>query len=92
METCATDSLKKVKILNWFDSFRGMVLREKQKNVIMTDSRILMSVPEASRALGIGVRTLREFIARRRIKSVRIGRRVLLRKQDLEKFVEGRVV
>jgi len=30
METCATDSLKKVKILNWFDSFRGMVLREEK--------------------------------------------------------------
>ncbi|MDA1069533.1 MAG: helix-turn-helix domain-containing protein [Verrucomicrobia bacterium] len=51
-----------------------------------------MSVPEAAQFLGIGCRTLRELIARQEIRHVRIGRRVLIRKQDCEAFMEENIV
>jgi excisionase family DNA binding protein len=50
-----------------------------------------MSVKEASFYLGISERKLRESIARHDVKHVRFGSRIILRKQDLDSFIEGMV-
>jgi excisionase family DNA binding protein len=50
-----------------------------------------MSVKEASFFLGISERKLRESIARRDVKCVRFGSRIILRKQDIDSWLEGMV-
>jgi excisionase family DNA binding protein len=50
-----------------------------------------MSVKEASFYLGISERKLRESIARRDIRHVRFGSRIILRKQDIDSWLEGMV-
>lgn len=48
-----------------------------------------MSVEEASLYIGIAKRSLREKIANREIKHVRIGRRIILRRVDLDAYLES---
>ena len=48
-----------------------------------------MNVPEAANYMRIGVRTIRELIATRQLKSVRIGRRVILRRVDIDDYMEN---
>lgn len=49
--------------------------------------KALKSVVEAAQLLGISPWTLRSYIRLGRIRPVRIGRRVLLREEDLERFI-----
>lgn len=49
-----------------------------------------MAVAEAAIYMGISERKLRELIAIRDIRSVRIGRRVILRRIDIDAFIETR--
>ncbi len=51
-----------------------------------------MSVKEASLYLGVSERKLRDSIARNEVKHVRFGPRVILRKVDLDSFLEGMMV
>lgn len=52
-------------------------------------ARLLLTVPEAAEALGIGVRTAWRLIERGDLPSVRVGRRSRrVRHEDLEAFVE----
>jgi excisionase family DNA binding protein len=51
----------------------------------------LKSMPEAAGLLGVSSRYLFELIRRGQIPAVRIGRRVLLREEDLRRYVEQRV-
>ena len=51
-----------------------------------------MSVKEASFYLGVSERKLRDSIARGDVRHVRFGSRIILRKQDLDLFLEGRLV
>ena len=51
-----------------------------------------MNVGEAANYLGIGVRTLRELIAKGEIRHVRIGRRVIVRSSDCDAFLEFHTV
>lgn len=51
----------------------------------------LLSIERAAQVLGISPWTVRRYIATKKIRSVRIGRRVLLEQQELERIVdEGR--
>ena len=50
-----------------------------------------MSVQEASFYLGVSVRKLRSSIANHEVRHVRFGSRIILRKQDLDAFLEGMV-
>jgi excisionase family DNA binding protein len=54
--------------------------------VEMTDNVTLISVSEAAQRLGLGMTKLRELIASGEVPSVVIGKRRLLRPQDLEAF------
>ena len=51
-----------------------------------------LNVSEASNLIGICERTLRDLIARREIRTARIGRRVILRRVDLDAFLESQTV
>ena len=44
----------------------------------------LLDLREGARVLGLSVHTLRSWISQRRITYVRLGRRVLVRSEDLE--------
>jgi len=50
--------------------------------------RELKSVEEAAGLLGISVWTVRAYVRDGRLRPVRIGRRVLLAEDELERFVE----
>ena len=51
-----------------------------------------LTVTEAAEYIGISERGLREKIALREIRVVRIGRRILLRLQDVEAWIENHIV
>jgi excisionase family DNA binding protein len=60
----------------------------------MTDDKntlpqLLVSKQEASRQLGISVRTLEKLLATKAIPARRIGRRVLLHRSVVERFARG---
>jgi excisionase family DNA binding protein len=50
--------------------------------------RVAYGLAEAAEAVGIGVTAFREIVDRREIKTFRIGRRVLIRKSDLQAYVD----
>jgi excisionase family DNA binding protein len=49
----------------------------------------LLNVQEAAVKLGISPLTMRAWIRQRRLPSVRLGRRVLLDPQDIERFIDA---
>ena len=53
-----------------------------------TEGRPYMNVPEASSYMRISERKVRELIATRELKCVRIGRRVIIRRADIDDFME----
>jgi len=52
----------------------------------------LLSLKEGAKELKLSIHTLRAWIYQKRLPCVRLGRRVLLRKQDLEELVNKSVV
>ena len=59
---------------------------------IYSHEAVYMTVREGSQYIRISERKLRDVIARNELKHVRFGSRVILRKQDLDSFLEGMVV
>lgn len=51
-----------------------------------------MNVVEASKYIGVSPRKLRELIALRMVKSVRIGKRIIMRREHLDSFLESQTV
>lgn len=49
--------------------------------------RLLVPVPEAAHALGIGRTRTWQLVYQGRLKAVRIGRRTLIPRSELERFV-----
>ena len=50
--------------------------------------RIAYRVSEAAETCGIGVTMMREIVARGEIRSFRLGRRILIRKSDLQAWID----
>jgi len=50
----------------------------------------LLSVQDAAELLSISRWTVRAYIRQGKLRPVRIGRRVLLREEEIERFVEAR--
>lgn len=50
--------------------------------------RLTVGVSEAAKLLGVSPYTIRNYIASRRLRSIRVGRRVLLPMEVLEKVME----
>src|SRR4030042_5807953 len=53
---------------------------------------VLLSKREAAAALGLGRTTLQLALRRRQIGFVRIGRRILLRAEDIDRFIKSKRV
>ena len=62
----------------------------KLERPISKSDQILYSIPEAANRLRLSKFTVRLFIARGELPIVRLGRRVLIHKDDLNKFIEER--
>ena len=58
------------------------------KSSLRTNPPKLLNVAEASKYIGISERTIRSWIADRKIKVSRLGGRVVLRLVDVDRFVE----
>lgn len=54
----------------------------------MSVNSIALTIDEASEYTGIGRNTLRQLIAWKKIPTLYIGRRVLIRREILERFIE----
>ena len=52
----------------------------------------LLDLREAAKELGLSIYTLRSWTSQRKIPFVRLGRRILMRRQDLEDFVTASLV
>jgi len=52
----------------------------------------LVNLKESARELRVSIHTLRAWTHQKRLPFVRLGRRVLLRREDLESFVNKNVV
>ena len=52
----------------------------------------LLNLKEGAKELKLSIHTLRSWIYQRRIPFVRLGRRILLRKEDLEEIVNRNLV
>ena len=48
---------------------------------------MLLSVDKAAKELDVTIHGLRRWIAERKIPVVRLGRRVLIRREDLDEFI-----
>ena len=55
----------------------------------MQDERLVLSVDEAARRLGISRTHAYELVGRGELPSIRLGRRVLVPRRSLERLVEG---
>ncbi len=51
----------------------------------------LKSVPQSAELCGISTWTVRSYIRQGKLRPVRIGRRVLLEEEELERFIRGTV-
>jgi excisionase family DNA binding protein len=57
---------------------------------LQADDKLLMTVPEAARRLGISRSLFYELIAAGQIRTIHIGRLCKVSQQALEDFIEGR--
>ncbi len=85
--------------LNWIANFiwgiaddvlRDLYVRGKYRDVILMPE--LLNLKEGAAELKVSVHTVRAWIYQKRIPFVHLGRRVLLRKEDLEELVEKNLV
>jgi excisionase family DNA binding protein len=56
------------------------------------DMAELLNVKEGAQELRVSIHTMRWWIYQRRLPHVKLGRRVLLKREDLENFIERNVV
>lgn len=52
----------------------------------------LMDLKEAAKEMRISIYTIRSWVYQKRLPFVKLGRRVLIRREDLEEFVNRNVV
>ena len=49
---------------------------------------MLVSLEQAAKELSVSIHGLRRWVAERKIPVVRLGRRVLIKRKDLDEFIE----
>ena len=54
----------------------------------MTETKIAMAIEEASEYTGIGRNTMRNLVERGKLPVLKVGRKVLIKSDILEKFME----
>lgn len=52
----------------------------------------LLRIPDAARVLGIKQKTLRDWVWRRKITFIKVGKGVAFRPSDLREFIEKNIV
>lgn len=57
-----------------------------------TELEELLRIPQAARILGIRPKTLRDWVWRRKVTFIKVGKGVAFRPSDLRKFIEKNVV
>jgi excisionase family DNA binding protein len=60
--------------------------------VANTRPRPLLTVPEAATQLGLSARTVWDWLAQRRIESVKLGRAVRIRQAVIDRLIEASTV
>lgn len=63
----------------------------QNNNALRSNPPNVMNVIEAATYIGISPRKLRDLIANREIRQVRIGTRCLLRLVDIDKYLESKL-
>ena len=54
-----------------------------------TQERLLLTVPEVARLTGLGVSHVWRLVAAGRLPVVKVGRSTRIRRDDLERFIDG---
>jgi excisionase family DNA binding protein len=52
-------------------------------------NRLFLTVREAAKASGLGSSTIRLYIRKRQLRAHQVGRRVLIKRSDLDSFLES---
>jgi excisionase family DNA binding protein len=63
---------------------------QAQEGAQMENEKLTLSVEQAAKACGLSERTMRELIARHEMPVVRVGRRVLIVRAQLEAWLNER--
>ena len=69
--------------------FQGAAAPARSRNAMHDD---LLTVPEAVTLLRLKTSTIRAWTSQRRIAFVKVGGRVIIRRPDLQAYVESRIV
>ena len=67
--------------------FRGRTFRTVSQEVIMEESRIVMSVKDLSRTLNVGINTAYQMVRQGEIRSVRVGRQYRIPAKAVEEYL-----
>lgn len=62
------------------------------KGVNMNDDYELLNLKEGANGLKVSIHTMRAWVFQKKIPVVRLGRRVLLRRVDLENLIDKNIV
>lgn len=63
-----------------------------QEDAMEPELEELLRIPQAARVLGIRPKTLRDWVWRRKVTFVKVGKSVAFRPSDLRDFIEKNVV
>jgi excisionase family DNA binding protein len=63
-----------------------------QETLMTQELEELLRIPDAARLLGIKQKTLRDWVWRRKITFIRVGKGIAFRPSDLREFIEKNVV
>jgi excisionase family DNA binding protein len=59
------------------------------KTLHLDPAKIALTVPESAFAVGVSARTINEWIRRGDLKSLKLGGRRLIRRSDLQDFIDA---
>lgn len=68
---------------------RPLTIREPDHFQATTHAKATMSISDAARYLGVGKYSLYELVRTRQIRSIRVGRRILIPTHVLSAYVAG---
>lgn len=63
--------------------------KETTRSKAMNDPRLYLTIKEAADLASIAPSTIRLYIRKRQLKSHKVGRRIIIKRLDLEKFLES---
>jgi excisionase family DNA binding protein len=70
----------------------GCAAQSPHEKLLTQELEELLRIPDAARVLGIKQKTLRDWVWRRKITFIKVGKGVAFRPSDLRDFIEKNVV